>query len=105
MTTINWQISSLDCIPSQDGHTNVVKTVHWRCEGTDEGHSGSVYATCTLPPPEADFTVYEDLTMETVLGWIWANGVDKTATEAAVQSQIDTAKNPPIVQPALPWSL
>ena len=101
MTT--WTISALDCAPSEDGHTNVVKTVHWRCDGADGEFTGSVYSTCSLPAPEGSFTAYDDLTPETVLGWIWANGVDKAATEAAVQAQIDAAKTPAIVQPALPW--
>ncbi len=49
------------------------------------------------------FTPYADLTQEQVLGWIWANGVDKDATEAAVEQQIENQKNPPIVSPKLPW--
>jgi hypothetical protein len=104
MTTFNWIISALDCAPSEDSHNNVVKTVHWRCEGVDDTATGSVYATCSLPAPEGSFVSYDSLTPETVFGWIWANGVDKNATEAAVQSQIDTIKNPPIVQPTLPWA-
>ena len=104
MTTFNWIISTLDCAPSEDGHSNVVKTVHWRCHGEDGEATGSVYDTCRLPAPEGAFAAYDSLTPETVLGWIWANGVDKAATEAIVQSQIDTAKNPPVVQPALPWA-
>jgi len=43
------------------------------------------------------------LTQDQVLGWVWANGVDKTATEAAVQQQIDNQINPPVVSPPLPW--
>jgi hypothetical protein len=43
------------------------------------------------------------LTKEQVLGWIWASGVDKDATEAAVAQQIENQKNPPIVYPPLPW--
>jgi hypothetical protein len=38
------------------------------------------------------------------LGWIWADGVDKTATEAAVQQQINNQINPPVVTPKLPWA-
>lgn len=101
---ITWAISSLDCAPSEDGNANVVKTVHWRCTGTDGDYTASVYATCSLPAPEDQFTAYADLTEATVLGWIWANGVDKDSAEVAVQSQIDAQKNPPIVQPALPWA-
>jgi hypothetical protein len=39
-----------------------------------------------------------------VLGWVWANGVDKDATEAAVEGQIEAQKNPPVVSPPLPWA-
>jgi hypothetical protein len=102
-TEINWTIAALDCAPSEDGLTDVVKTVHWRCDGVDGDYTGTVYSTCGLPAPEGQFTAYADLTKEQVLGWIWANGVDKDATEAAVQAQVDTAKNPPIVTPPLPW--
>jgi hypothetical protein len=62
-----------------------------------------VYSTCALPAPEGAFIPYPDLTENEVLGWIWANGVDKTATEASVQTQIDIQINPPIVTPPLPW--
>jgi hypothetical protein len=104
MATITWVISALDCAPSENGYTNVVRTVHWRCNGEDTGDTGTVYSTCQLPAPESSFIAYDDLTVNTVLGWIWANGVDKDATEAAVEAQIATAKNPPIVQPPLPWA-
>jgi hypothetical protein len=43
------------------------------------------------------------LTKEQVLDWIWANGVDKEATETAVEQQIENQKNPPVVSPPLPW--
>jgi hypothetical protein len=43
------------------------------------------------------------LTQDQVLGWVWANGVDKDATEAAVEGQIEAQKNPPVVSPPLPW--
>jgi hypothetical protein len=51
----------------------------------------------------ATYIPYANLTKEDVLGWIWASGVDKDATEAAVQQQIDTAINPPVITPTLPW--
>jgi hypothetical protein len=52
---------------------------------------------------QGEFTPYNQLTKDQVLGWIWANGVDKDATEAAVEGQIENQKNPPIVSPKLPW--
>jgi hypothetical protein len=101
---MTWEISQLNCKPSEGEYSDVVVTAHWRCTGVDENYTASVYSTCSFPAPEGDFTPYEDLTLDQVLGWCWANGVDKDATEAAVQTQIDAQINPPIVSPALPWA-
>jgi hypothetical protein len=45
---------------------------------------------------------YADLTQETVLGWIWANGVDKDAVEASLAAQIEAKKNPTTAT-GVPW--
>jgi len=104
--TITWTVTAMDCYPQEDGNTDVVFTVHWTCAGVQDAYSASVYSTCAVPAPAtgAPFTPYEDLTQNQVLGWIWANGVDQTATEAAVQQQIDNQINPPVVTPPLPWA-
>lgn len=104
MSEITWKVAALECAPLENGNVNVVKTVHWRCEGVDEQFAGSVYSTCSLPAPLEQFTAYEDLTEATVFSWIWANGVDKDATEAAVNAQIELQKNPVVVTPVLPWA-
>ena len=106
MTTITWNISVLDCLPQSAEGADYVVTAHWQCNGVDSAYSGQVYSTCSFPVVEGtSFTPYADLTQAQVLGWIWANGVDKTATEAAVEQQIETQKNPPIVAPPLPWAV
>lgn len=107
--TITWTVTQMDCYPQEGSETDVVFTVHWTCSGVQtEGetvYNGSVYSTTGVPAPApADFTPYNQLTQEQVLGWIWANGVDQSATEAAVQTQIDNQINPPVVTPPLPWS-
>ena len=103
-TVITWGVSQLDCKPQEGEYTDVVVTAHWDCVGVDADVSGRVYSTSSFPAPEGAFTPYADLTLDQVLGWIWASGVDKDATEAAVQQQIDNQLNPPIVSPALPWA-
>ena len=108
-TTITWDITAMDCYPQADGQTEVVFTVHWTCSGqqtaSGQTYTGQVYSTCSLPAPTGpDFTPYAQLTETQVLGWIWANGVDKAATEAAVAQQIANQINPPVVQPPLPWA-
>ena len=105
---MDWQISAMDCKVSEDNLSDVVFNVHWRCSATevdgDKTYSASVYSTCSVPGPNpASFVPYNQLTQNEVLGWIWANGVDKAATEAAVQQQIYVQKNPVVVSPPLPW--
>ena len=81
----------------------IVITAGWRCTGTDGAYSGTVYSTCSFTQEGDTFTPYADLTQEQVLGWCWAAGVNKEATEAAVAGQIENQKNPPVIQPPLPW--
>lgn len=104
MTTITWTVTAMDCYPHADGQADVVFTVHWTCAGTDGTYNASVYSTCSVPAPGTGFTPYEDLTQDQVLGWCWANGVDKEATEEAVIQQLNNQINPPVVTPPLPWS-
>ena len=103
--TITWTVTAMDCYPQESGNTDVVFNVHWTCSGTDGTYNASVYSTCSVPAPSGSaFTPYSSLTQDQVLGWIWANGVDKFATESAVVQQIDNQINPPVVTPPLPWS-
>jgi hypothetical protein len=104
MTTITWNISQLDCLPQSAEGADYVVTAHWQCNGVDGDYNGSVYSTCSFAVVEGtSFTPYADLTQAQVLGWVWDNGVDKTATEAAVEGQIQNQINPPVVSPPLPW--
>jgi hypothetical protein len=101
MTTFTWIIEWMQCKPTEGDNTDVVVTAGWRCNGD---YASTVYGTCSFPAPEGSFTPYADLTQDMVLGWCWANGVNKDATEATVQSLIDNQINPPVVQLPLPWS-
>jgi hypothetical protein len=94
----------MDCYPQQAGKTDVVFTVHWTCAGIDGTYKSSIYSTCGVPAPTGTYTPYAQLTQTQVLGWIWANGVNKTATEAAVAQQIQNLINPPVETPPLPWA-
>lgn len=101
---INWTISQLDCKPQEDGLTDVVVTAHWQCTGTQDEYSAQVYGSASFTLEQgAGFTPYANLTQEQVLGWCYANGVDKDATEANVTAQLEAQINPPIVTPPLPW--
>ena len=95
---ITWNISQLDRQTS-DGF---VTTAHWQANATDGDYSASVISTCSWSEGTATIS-YASLTKETVLGWIWANGVDKDAVEASLAAQIAEQKAPKIAR-GLPWN-
>ena len=103
MITINWIIERLLVKPTEGSLTDVVITADWRCNGTDETYSGTCYGSASFAPPTENFTPYEDLTQDQVLGWCYANGVDQAAIEANVTQQINDQINPPVIAPPLPW--
>ena len=92
----NWTVSAMDYNVSQDGHTNVVNTVHWRVSKTDGDHSGSSYGTVGLEAPSGTFVEWDDITEETAVGWAKAALGDEqvAATEAAIDAQIAEQANP-----------
>ena len=98
MSTIVWNISQLDRQTS-DGF---VTTAHWQANATDGDYSASVISTCSWSEGTATIP-YASLTQETVLGWIWANGVDKDAVEASLAAQIAEQKAP-VKATGVPWS-
>jgi hypothetical protein len=101
--TILWLIERLLVKPTEGSDTNVVITADWRCNGIQDQYSGTCYGSCSFAPPSGEFTPYEDLTQEQVLGWCYANGVDQAAIEANVSLQIENQINPPVVTLPLPW--
>jgi hypothetical protein len=104
MITLSWIIERLLVKPTEGTHTDVVITADWRCNGSQDQYSGTCYGSCSFQPPTGSFTPYEDLTQDQVLGWCFANGVDKTAIEANVSLQIENQINPPVIAPPLPWA-
>jgi len=107
--TITWAILSMQCKPTEGSYTDVVVTASWNCTGTETSgtpavaYTASNYGTAIFKMPEGSFTPYDQLTEAQVLGWCWADGVNKDYTEASVQSQIDEQINPPVTTPPLPW--
>ena len=109
--TILWIIERLLVKPTEGSLTDVVITADWRCNvtettgsgDTEKSYSGTCYGSSSFPAPTGSFTPYPDLTQDQVLGWCYANGVDKSAIEANVSLQIQNQINPPVVSLPLPW--
>jgi len=103
-----WIIEWLKTTPSTSNPSECVVQAGWRVNGSQESGGKTFYATAygsvgfTYTEGEP-FTPFNQLTQEQVLGWVWANGVDKAEVEANIQRQLDDQINPPIIQPPLPW--
>lgn len=94
--SFTWAVSQCDRVLADGGINNI----HWRCNATEtasgtEYLAGS-YGTCglTYDASSSDFIAYDSVTQNDCLTWIYANGVDKDATEAALQSNIDLQITP-----------
>ena len=104
MITYTWDIFRLDCAPSENGLTNVVKIIHWILEGQDEnGVSASFNNSYPLPEPNPEeFADYSTLTKETVIGWL-ENNLDVGYLHTYLANEIASKYNPPITPLPLPW--
>ena len=96
---VTWTILNLDRRTS-DGF---IQVAHWQCTGVDGDLSSSVYATVSFEEGTPSIP-YDQVTETEVLSWIWANGVDKEATEASIAQRIETLKTP-VQASGLPWSV
>lgn len=107
-----WQFPVFDVIKSEDGLTDVVKTIHWQYIATDEGsvspngspYTANMYGTVTLGPPNpSDFIPYDQITEQWAIDAV-SQQVDVAAMQAALAVEIQFQINPPIVpmQPPFP---
>lgn len=104
--TYRWAIEQMDAYPEQEGRENVVFNIHWRLYASDGTDETDAYSTTALTlDPESDFIPYEDLTEKEVVGWlkdtIGEEGV--TALQEQLDKNLEQIKNPPVVNPPLPW--
>jgi hypothetical protein len=97
MTTTTWNIVQTDYLVA-DGF---ITTAHWTANAVDGTYTASVYSTCGFATATPTIP-YASVTEAEVLDWIWANGVDKTAVEASLASQIALQKNP-VTATGVPW--
>jgi len=95
-----WTISTLERNLSDGG----VIVAHWQATDVDGDYSASSYGTCGFEydASSPDFTPYDQLTQDQVLGWCWANGVDQSAIEASLAAKIEADKNPTQAD-GVPW--
>ena len=95
--TTTWTITQTD----YEVANGFITTAHWTASAVDGDYTASIYSTCSFAAAEPSIP-YADVTMQEVLDWCWANGVDKTATEAALAQNIADQKAPKVAT-GTPW--
>lgn len=104
--TYTWEITGMRKAPQLEGLSNVVVHVRWKKIGTDEnGTTGEFQGATPLTAPSGDFTPYEDLTKEQVLGWIKdvVIGSYEQHVNEQIQKQIVKKNDPWADVTAAPW--
>ena len=103
----NWKIAALEAYPQAEGQVDVVFTIHWRAELSQDDKTASNYGSVGVTyAAGSPFTPFASLTEDQVVGWAKeALGTEKVAQiEAGLVSQLENLLNPTVVSPPLPWA-
>lgn len=109
---IKWVITAMPAAPSEDGMTDVVKSISWTRVATEivgEGEDAKTYTAgfpgvtpCPTPDPE-NFTPYNEITEPQVEAWL-NELVDVANLDAQLTKNIQDQINPPVINLPLPWA-
>jgi len=101
-STFTWSITNMTANEQVGDYSNVVNKIFYSCTAVD----GDAFKTVTgvldiALDPDNTFILYENLTQDDVLNWLWEHGVDQSAIESDLDSAIHQPNN--VVLP-LPWT-
>ena len=93
--TYSWVIGNLNAKIENDGLENVIQTIHWRLQATDENENVvDTYGSCGLETPEADsFISFDSLTKADVECWLESK-LDVDSLKANLDAKIESIVNP-----------
>ena len=107
--TFTYSVSQTDFVLSEDGLTNVINNLHWRCDASETSggsdYTAGDYGTQSLAAPDpSSFTAYDSVTEADCIAWLKAAmGTDAvTALEANLQANIDLQITPTTGE-GVPW--
>ena len=109
--TKTWDIVAMDSAPTEGSLSDVVKTVHWTCTGTEtigsDTYTSSSYGCVGLADADSSsFTAFESITKDNAIAWaqaaIGTDGV--TSIETGLENKITEQKTPSIETKTLPWT-
>jgi hypothetical protein len=97
MITYTWNFGFFDVVKSEDGLTNVVKTIHWVINAVDGTYSASSYGTVSLGSPNpSDFIPYDQLTEAWTIS-VCSASLNVPEIEAGLAADIANQIDPPVV--------
>ena len=99
---INWNIVSVDTAKVGE-YVDAVVMARWVCKATEGNKTVVQLGATALGAPSGNFTPYDKLTEEAVLGFCFGDGLEKSVIEAKVQDDLERALSAP-VSPPLPWA-
>lgn len=94
---IEWNVVNME----RKADNGFVVTVHYTVTTVDGEVTASTYGTVGYTQEADNFTPFEQLTKDQVVGWVQTS-LDKDAVEASLASQIEALKNP-VQESGLPW--
>jgi len=109
--TKTWDIVAMDSAPTEGSLSDVVKTVHWTCTGTEtiesDTYTYTSYGCVGLAAADSSsFTEFASITKDTAIAWAQAAiGTDGiTSIETGLEANITEQKTPSIETKTLPWT-
>ena len=109
--TKTWDIVAMDSAPTEGSLSDVVKTVHWNCTGTEtvgsDTYTSYSYGCVVLEAADSSsFTAFASITKANAVAWAQAVlGADEvTSIETGLENKITEQKTPSIETKTLPWS-
>lgn len=107
MTIWTWQIRTMYTVQQPD--PDYVVTVFYVYTGNQDGTKSSIESTVTFDTnQQTNFIPYDQLTEETVIGWVEASLGEEgiAALQLTIQGRIDQLLNPPVTPSVtpLPWA-
>ena len=97
MTSYNWDVVNTE----YKTENKFIVTVHYTVTAVDGEYTASTYGTVGYTQEADNFTPFEQLTKDQVVGWVQTS-LDKETVEASLASQIEALKNP-VQKSGLPW--
>lgn len=101
----DWIVNEMFAYPQADGYQDVVFGVAYTVSASEDDYTASQSYQIPMPPPEANFTPYNELTQDQVVSWIQGQlgPIGVAAAQDQLAQMIAEQQNPSVVTPPLPW--